>query len=447
MPATIDANLRIRGSDVKLSLRRNVLARWNIPVFTLTEGHFVPHDTASRMDGGRSGFYQDRRSEASLYVRRPLTNLEAFDLVCSGEKADRALRVQTRRARRLSLTGQSIPHSGHHTTGQLQKIPQNDRYASRPDHEVTFENRETLQQSVVRGRRHSRVAGYGSFHGDLFGAKAGNSTELTGASRRYPRSREPRQSSVMTHTVELTIVADYKIFERFLRYAKGDRERALSEMKLYYIFLTNLMDIRYAGVTTLDPSLNIRVALVSLVVSDVRQEAVWTERNRLGEDSVNAERALYTFRDWLRGNRHIPRADHWMLLSGYDLAESSGTAATIGIAFIGTLCTDSAVSVVEEYFTATTGAVSAHELGHSSCVEFRLETPDSRDWCLLEPLSQKSDSVPCHSVPTFSSSGRPTSVLSFLHEWDETLRLVEPCLVEEIDLWTTGEKHRLLLCL
>lgn len=35
-----------------------------------------------------------------------------------------------------------------------------------------------------------------------------------------------------------------------------------------------------------------------------------------------------------------------------------------GIAFIGTLCTNSAVSVVEEYFTATSGAVSAHELGH-----------------------------------------------------------------------------------
>lgn len=42
----------------------------------------------------------------------------------------------------------------------------------------------------------------------------------------------------------------------------------------------------------------------------------------------------------------------------------SNEVVIAGIAFIGTLCTDSAVSVVEEYFTATSGAVSAHELGH-----------------------------------------------------------------------------------
>ena len=49
----------------------------------------------------------------------------------------------------------------------------------------------------------------------------------------------------------------------------------------------------------------------------------------------------------------------------YDLGEEAQfTTSTIGIAFIGTLCTTASVSVVEEYFTATSGAVSAHELGH-----------------------------------------------------------------------------------
>ncbi|GFR91830.1 zinc metalloproteinase-disintegrin-like EoMP06 [Elysia marginata] len=125
------------------------------------------------------------------------------------------------------------------------------------------------------------------------------------------------------------------------------------------------MDVRYRSVTEIDPSLKIRIVPVSLIVTDVREEAIWTESYRVGRSFVQSINSLYALREWVRRGRGVPRSDHTMLFSGYDLLGGRSDSSTIGVAFIGTACTYNSVSLIEEYFTGTSGTVSAHELGHS----------------------------------------------------------------------------------
>lgn len=329
MPDELHVTVTSDLGDVNLRLRRNALADLHVPVYTIKKGKFLLQKT-QKMKGG--GFYQDLGARASLHVSELDKNLQIFDL--EGPLTINGSQFLLTPSREL-LSLQTKAHTRR--THKLQRLLKTVSFGN------DFMDERSQQDKHTRG---------------LLAAHR----ETQRLARAQGRGR--RQAPI-THTIELTTATDYEVYARFLKYAGGNATVALSEMRMYYLFMTNLMDIRYKSVTTIDPSLIIRVAMVSLVVADTKEESVWTENNKLSANAIDAERALYTFRSWLRANTNIPKADHWMLFSGHDLAEASGSSSTIGIAFIGTLCTESSVSVIEEYFTATSGAVSAHELGHS----------------------------------------------------------------------------------
>ncbi|XP_012943732.1 metalloprotease mig-17 [Aplysia californica] len=182
----------------------------------------------------------------------------------------------------------------------------------------------------------------------------------------WHRKRKRRQAEQGTvHSIELSMIADYSVWSKFLKFANKDENKAYQELQQYYQFMAVMMDIRYQSVTERDPTLIIRIFPVSLIVTDIQEESVWTERNKVGQRYVESVYALYSLRDWVRAGRGVPKADHTMLFSGLDLLGSGQDTSTIGVAFIGTACSYNSVSVIEEYFTGTTGSVSAHELGHS----------------------------------------------------------------------------------
>ncbi|WAR02164.1 MIG17-like protein [Mya arenaria] len=85
-------------------------------------------------------------------------------------------------------------------------------------------------------------------------------------------------------------------------------------------------------------------------------------------DTRDADVALTHFRDWA-ANASLPYSDHTVLFTGYDLyktsADGSRVAHTSGLAYIGTLCSEDSLSVVEEPGGFQGVGTVAHEIGHS----------------------------------------------------------------------------------
>ncbi|KIH63622.1 reprolysin family zinc metalloprotease [Ancylostoma duodenale] len=83
--------------------------------------------------------------------------------------------------------------------------------------------------------------------------------------------------------------------------------------------------------------------------------------------SISAVNALDKFTGWLRKHRRfLPRHDHAILITKFDLLSPRGDSSTQGMAYVGNICQpgDSA-SIVEDVGAAATALIAAHELGHS----------------------------------------------------------------------------------
>ncbi|EYC44846.1 hypothetical protein Y032_0448g1649 [Ancylostoma ceylanicum] len=96
--------------------------------------------------------------------------------------------------------------------------------------------------------------------------------------------------------------------------------------------------------------------------------------------SVSAVRALNKFTGWLRKHRrYLPKHDHAILITKFDLLSPRGDSSTQGMAYVGNICQpgDSA-SIVEDVGAAATALIAAHELGHSLGA-FHDGNPQSQD--------------------------------------------------------------------
>ncbi|RCN35305.1 reprolysin family zinc metalloprotease [Ancylostoma caninum] len=83
--------------------------------------------------------------------------------------------------------------------------------------------------------------------------------------------------------------------------------------------------------------------------------------------SISAVKALDKFTGWLRKHRRfLPKHDHAILITKFDLLSPRGDSSTQGMAYVGNICQpgDSA-SIVEDVGAAATALIAAHELGHS----------------------------------------------------------------------------------
>uniref|UniRef100_A0A3B4ASB6 ADAM metallopeptidase domain 28 n=1 Tax=Periophthalmus magnuspinnatus TaxID=409849 RepID=A0A3B4ASB6_9GOBI len=88
---------------------------------------------------------------------------------------------------------------------------------------------------------------------------------------------------------------------------------------------------------------------------------IWTDADKITLSS-NTEQNLDNFMNWRNKNLINKKHDCAHLISGIDFAGD-----TIGLAFVGALCTGFSVGVVQDYTdtSALVGATLAHELGHN----------------------------------------------------------------------------------
>ncbi|RUS88011.1 hypothetical protein EGW08_004177 [Elysia chlorotica] len=354
-PNELHVTFTAQNQPIRLRLKRHA-AHTSLPVYTLRQGQAVKKTLE---DTPRISFYHDSNHGATFIYTRNRNSSRPFDL--DGSMFINGLEYiltpnhlvtwvggggAAHSLRRLN-SKLSFGHDGIDTRGILWYLL--DMPELRPNIDPYTRLASQLRTAQRRDRRlreeNKDVGHWGlSTHG----------------------FRQKRQASnPAVHYIELSMIADYAVWKRFLRFTSGNEEQAFKELQQYYLFMAVMMDVRYRSVKEVDPRLDIRITPVSLIVTDVQEEALWTEKYRVGRSFVQSINSLYALREWVRRGSGVPRADHTMLFSGYDLLGGRSDSSTIGVAFIGTACTHNSVSLIEEYFTGTSGTVSAHELGHS----------------------------------------------------------------------------------
>uniref|UniRef100_A0A3B4APK0 ADAM metallopeptidase domain 28 n=1 Tax=Periophthalmus magnuspinnatus TaxID=409849 RepID=A0A3B4APK0_9GOBI len=162
----------------------------------------------------------------------------------------------------------------------------------------------------------------------------------------------------MQKYMEFYIVADNKEYIRMSKDVPKLRKRIFE--------VVNFVNMVYKPLLTF-------VALVGL--------EIWTDADKITLSS-NTEQNLDNFMNWRNKNLINKKHDCAHLISGIDFAGD-----TIGLAFVGALCTGFSVGVVQDYTdtSALVGATLAHELGHNLGMSHDTTTCKcSADSCIME---------------------------------------------------------------
>ncbi|ULT89151.1 hypothetical protein L5515_007810 [Caenorhabditis briggsae] len=81
---------------------------------------------------------------------------------------------------------------------------------------------------------------------------------------------------------------------------------------------------------------------------------------------IDSKKAVDKFTIWLKEQKGLPRHEHAVLITKFDLISINGHSATQGMAYVGNICENGdSSSVVEDIGAGLTSLIMAHEIGHS----------------------------------------------------------------------------------
>ncbi|MCW5900119.1 MAG: PKD domain-containing protein [Flavobacteriales bacterium] len=131
---------------------------------------------------------------------------------------------------------------------------------------------------------------------------------------------------------------------------------SVAQVETRVLDILNWVDAKYQ-----EPSINIRYQLVALFISPNTASDPWTT-------SQDAITLLTSFRNWGNGGGFGPGISYGVatLWTRRDI-QSNGSSGTIGLAWVGVVCTNNRYNLCEHYTTGMAGpsVVQAHELGHN----------------------------------------------------------------------------------
>ncbi|XP_063412867.1 A disintegrin and metalloproteinase with thrombospondin motifs 3-like [Mytilus trossulus] len=179
-----------------------------------------------------------------------------------------------------------------------------------------------------------------------------------------------RKRASGTYDIELLIVVDYAIYQRWYGKSLGSTvsqrdQNAVASIRQYYAFVINGMDAMYKNLQT--SSFTINILFSGIIIAKTASDAPWTETIKITgvtPNQVDASQMLNLFSSWVKSQSSIPGHDHAMLFTGYEMIKD-GSASIAGLAFTGALCQANSQSIVEDKFNFGILTVAAHELGHS----------------------------------------------------------------------------------
>ena len=175
------------------------------------------------------------------------------------------------------------------------------------------------------------------------------------------------------YEIEILMVVDFSAYSFWRNRISGSASALLDatakkNLRQYYALLLHSADLYYKSVS--GRGYGIKLLFAGLHVSDRVSTSPWTEplKNTSGMPvSVNSLKALERFKNWVNVNgNHLPGFDHAMLFTHYELHYYKLKPPTIlGQAFLGQLCRNERVSIIQEILDVNTPETAAHELGHN----------------------------------------------------------------------------------
>ncbi|XP_052079309.1 uncharacterized protein LOC127717627 [Mytilus californianus] len=178
-------------------------------------------------------------------------------------------------------------------------------------------------------------------------------------------SRKKRATG--NYQIELLMVVDYSAYQFWLSEKNNDVNAALDAIRQFYAYMMKGIDLRYKNIPGVSFTMDIKTA--GLHILQDAAYAPFTENNTECQSSsrclLDSGITLAAFKDWIHTTgQGIPPHDHAMLFTRHDITLLNSSNAT-GYAYLGAMCTDQSVSIVEEDFNFISQTIAAHELAHS----------------------------------------------------------------------------------
>ncbi|XP_064598313.1 uncharacterized protein LOC135464722 [Liolophura sinensis] len=182
----------------------------------------------------------------------------------------------------------------------------------------------------------------------------------------------PKRQGFKTYKVEMLVALDYSIYQYWSSQTSGNNnnqhELTLQSIQQYYAYFLNGIDLRYKNIKENDFAINVLHS--GLFVADSSSVSVWTH-GKTSPNTDNPERALLeassaleAFTSWVGSRSDLPKHDHAMAFTSYDLS-TQGKNSVAGLAYISGVCKQRATSISENFFSFRGLVTAAHELGHN----------------------------------------------------------------------------------
>ncbi|KAK6166468.1 hypothetical protein SNE40_023152 [Patella caerulea] len=174
--------------------------------------------------------------------------------------------------------------------------------------------------------------------------------------------------------IELLMVVDNEAYSRWYQREGGDHGagRQMRTQQAITKYVTSVVHGMNSIFKTLESQdVRVHISLVDILIIQTEEGGTWlSSLSKAGfpRNIVKATKALEAFNDWVWKHKSLlPAHDHAMLLTGFDLQSKHETPGrlTTGHAYLGTMCREASVSVVENQFNFEDVEAASHELGHS----------------------------------------------------------------------------------
>ncbi|XP_055955880.1 uncharacterized protein LOC126817013 [Patella vulgata] len=135
--------------------------------------------------------------------------------------------------------------------------------------------------------------------------------------RKKRRVRNKRQANV--YTVEVLVVTDHSVKEKFMERNNNYESMADSELKTYYGFTLLGMAVRYESITRFEPDTVINIEGSGIIISNTEDDSPYN-RDNSDKGVVQYFSGLVHFTDWVDANTnngYLPAHDHAMWFTEY----------------------------------------------------------------------------------------------------------------------------------
>ncbi|XP_059177801.1 A disintegrin and metalloproteinase with thrombospondin motifs 6-like [Physella acuta] len=346
LPDLVNVTLTTDTNTTHLQLNRVEYIDLDIPLYSLSvdsNGTFSQRRERSR-NRKNIGYYQDVKSQAVFQLTRTNSVRERKSkLTIMGEfkQSDEKYFVKPD----VTSTEQATTTTSSPLDKVVYKIKQNKK---RP---ASFMDYAIPPPEVSLTRRHRKMTW------------ARKNQPLNASSDQSPPPKRDRRAADSTYYIDVIAVVDYAAYSRF--YRKSDsRTKAIDNIREYYAFIFNGIDLLYQGITT--APYKIRVRLNKIFVAETPSSSKFTT-DYSTQGLLDADKGLLAFRSFVGASDLLQAYDHAMLFTGYNLKSADSGTSIIGYAYLGTMCrTDgSSTSIIEDMADYQASNTAAHELGHS----------------------------------------------------------------------------------